>query len=54
MVGPCRQLKNMFHKKRVITTIVYLTFLILTLVVAFAVRCCAATPCFPHSAINTC
>ena len=48
MVGPCRQLKNMFHKKRVITTIVYLTFLILTLVVAFAVRCCAATPCFPR------
>ena len=36
LVGPCRQLKNMFHKKRVITTIVYLTFLILTLVVAFA------------------
>ena len=38
LLGPMRQLKNMFHKKRVITTCVYLVALILTLVVAFAVR----------------
>ena len=37
-----RQLKNMFHSKRVVATLIYLAALIGTLVVAFTVRCRAA------------
>mmetsp|Transcript_19307 Transcript_19307/g.22215 ORF Transcript_19307/g.22215 Transcript_19307/m.22215 type:complete len:202 (+) Transcript_19307:141-746(+) len=35
LCGPKRQFKNMFHKKRKVTTIVYLSSLLVTLVVAF-------------------
>lgn len=34
LVGPWQQVKNMFHKKRVVATIVYLAALVATLVVA--------------------
>lgn len=36
-----RQLKNMFHSKRIVATLVYLVTLIGTLVVAFTVRALA-------------
>jgi hypothetical protein len=38
LVGPVKQLKNMFAQKRIIATIVFLSAMILTLVVAIVVR----------------
>ncbi len=40
LVGPVKQLKNMFAQKRIIATIVFLSAMILTLVVAIVVRPC--------------
>jgi len=37
LMGPCSQLKSMFHKKRIIATIIYLLSIVLTLVMALAV-----------------
>ena len=36
LTGPLKQLKQMFHKKRIIVTIVLLSSIVATLVVAFA------------------
>ena len=38
LVGPVKQIKNMFAEKRLIATIVFLVSMIITLVVAIAVR----------------
>ncbi|MES1913088.1 MAG: hypothetical protein MHM6MM_005317 [Cercozoa sp. M6MM] len=38
LMGPMKQLKRMFDKKRVIATVVYLVSLVLTLVVAFTIK----------------
>lgn len=38
LVGPKRQLKNMFHKKRALATVIYLASLIGTLAVALATQ----------------
>lgn len=37
LIGPARQVKNMFHEKRRIATIVYLTAIVVTLVVSLTV-----------------
>lgn len=34
-IGPKQQLKNMFHRKRILATFLYLAALVITLVVAF-------------------
>lgn len=45
LFGPMRQLKNMFHSKRIVATLIYLATLIGTLVVAFTVDSVPAVIC---------
>lgn len=51
LFGPCRQLKNMFARTRIIATFIYLAALVGTLVVAIKVRHPTAPPsrASPHS-----
>jgi hypothetical protein len=43
LIGPVRQLKNMFHRKRAVATLIYLGALIGTLAVAFTTHSVIAT-----------
>ncbi len=50
VVGPMKQVKNMFAEKRIIATIVFLSAMVLTLVVAIVVRCVACCESLPARA----
>jgi hypothetical protein len=50
LIGPKRQLKLAFHKKRVIATVTFLAAMILTLVAVFVVRGCGVPALAPLAA----